>query len=256
VLVGSGSPLVIGDELNALSSSAYVSAQPAPANPGAPPTAHILDSTGKDITSTITGGQLGGLLDSKNRVLASIIGDGQQAGSLNTFAKTLADTVNSVLESGTVSTATGAAAGSALFTYDTSDATLAAGSLAVNTAITPDQLAPVDGSGNANGNANALAALGNGNSPLGQIAGQNLVAYFGGIAAAAGRENQTAQTNQQQQQQVVSQVRSVRDEISGVSLDGQAAEVLQLQRAYQAVSRVLTVINSLADSILNLVPQV
>jgi flagellar hook-associated protein 1 FlgK len=48
---------------------------------------------------------------------------------------------------------------------------------------------------------------------------------------------------------------SQRNQISGVSLDGQAAEVLQFQRAYQAVSQVLTIVNNLADSILAWVPQ-
>jgi flagellar hook-associated protein 1 len=254
VLIGGGTPLVIGDQLNSLSASDFLSSQPAPANPEAPPTAHILDSSGNDITANITGGQLGGLLDSRNNVLASIIGDGQQPGSLNVFASTLANTVNGILESGTVSTASGAAAGTALFTYNNSDATLAAGSLAVNSAITPAGLAPVDSSGNANGNANILASLGNSNTSQGVVDGQNLVAYFAGIASGAGQANQTAQSNEQLQQQVVSQVTSTRDQISGVSLDGEAAEVLQLQRSYQAVSQVLTIINDTADSILALVP--
>jgi flagellar hook-associated protein 1 FlgK len=256
VLVGGGSPLVIGNQLNALSASDFLNAQPPPVNPAATPPAHVIDSNGNDITASITGGQLGGLLDSRNRVLASMIGDGQQAGSLNVFAKTLADTVNGILESGTVSTQAGAASGTALFNYDNSDATLAAGTLAVNPAITPGQLAPVDSSGNANGNANTLAGLGNPNASQGLVNGQSVVAYFAGIASAAGQENQTAQANQTLQQQVVSQVTTTRDQISGVSLDGQAAAVLQLQRGYQAVSRVLTIINTLADSILGLVPQI
>ena len=254
VLVGGGTPLVIGDQMNSLSASDFLSTQPPPANPAAPPTAHVLDSNGNDITANITGGQLGGLLDSRNRVLTSMIGDGQQAGSLNVFASTLANTVNGILESGAVSTQANAAAGTALFTFNNSDATLAAGSLAANPAITPGQLAPVDSLGNANGNANNLASLGN-STTEGVVNGENLVTYFAGIAAAAGQENQTAQANQTLQQQVVSQVTATRDQISGVSLDGQAAEVLQLQRGYQAVSQVLTVINDAVASILELIPE-
>jgi flagellar hook-associated protein 1 FlgK len=254
VVLGNGSPLVIGNQLNPLSTSDFLSAQPPPVNPGAPPDAHILDSNGNDITGTITGGQLGGLLDTRNRVLASIIGDGQQAGSLNVFATTLANTVNGILESGTVSTQAGAANGTALFTYNNTDATLASGSLAVNAAITPAQLAPVDAAGNSNGNANTLAALGSPNTPNGLNGGENLVTYFAGIASAAGQENQTAQQNEQSQQQVVSQVTATRDQISGVSLDGQAAQVLQLQRGYQAVSQVLTIVNDMLTSLLDVIP--
>jgi flagellar hook-associated protein FlgK len=37
-----------------------------------------------------------------------------------------------------------------------------------------------------------------------------------------------------------------------VSLDEQAVDVLQFQRAYQATAQVLTVLNTLADSTLNM----
>jgi flagellar hook-associated protein 1 FlgK len=82
------------------------------------------------------------------------------------------------------------------------------------------------------------------------------VQFFGQIAASVGQANQTAQNNQTSQQQVVSQAQSLQNSISGVSLDSTATQVLQFQRAYQAVSRVLTIVNTIADSILNLIPQV
>jgi flagellar hook-associated protein 1 FlgK len=250
VLVGGGSPLVIGNQQYSLSAQAQVENTPPAVNPQSVPTSQILDDQGNDITASITGGQLGGLLDVRNRVLSSVIGDGQQTGSLNQFAKTFADTVNNILTSGTTSTSTGAPAGLPLFTYNNSDATFAAGTIAVNPAITPAQLAPVDASGNANGNANELASLA---TASGQVGGQSFVSFFGGIAAAAGQENATAQSNATLQQQVVSQTQAQRDQISGVSLDAQAASLLEFQRAYQSVARVLTVINSLADSILSIV---
>jgi flagellar hook-associated protein 1 FlgK len=252
VLVGGGSPLVIGNQQYSISAKAQVDNNPPAANPQSAPTSQILDDQGNDITASVTGGQLGGLLDVRNRVLTSIIGDAQNSGSLNQFAKTFADTVNNILTSGATSTATGAPAGLPLFTYNNADATLSAGTLAVNPAITTAQLAPVDASGNANGNANQLASFATGSS---QIGAQSFVSFFGGIAAGAGQENAAAQSNATLQQQVVSQTQSQRDQISGVSLDAQAAALLEFQRAYQSVARVLTVINSLADSILAIIPQ-
>ncbi|HVW07872.1 MAG TPA: flagellar hook-associated protein FlgK [Bryobacteraceae bacterium] len=252
VLVGGGSPLVIGNQQFKISAQAVVDNNPPAANPQSQPTSQIVDAQGNDITASVTGGQLGGLLDVRNRVLSSIIGDSQQTGSLNQFAQSFADTVNNILTSGTTSTGTGAPAGLPLFTYSNTDATFAAGTLAVNPAITPAQLAPVDSSGNANGNANQLASLAT--NTTGEINGQSFVSFFGGIAAAAGQENATATSNQTLQQQVVSQTQSQRDQISGVSLDEQAAAVLQFQRAYQAVAQVLTVVNTLADSILAIIP--
>lgn len=255
VLIGGGTPLVIGNQQYQISASDFVNNTSATTNPQSQPTAHVLDSQGNDITAEVTGGQLGGLLDSRNRVLSSIIGDSQQQGSLNKFAQSVADTVNNILESGTVSTTAGAASGTALFTYSNTDSTLSAGTLAVNSTITPDQLAPVDASGNANGNANLLASLANPSNAQGQINGQDFTSFFAGIAATAGQENSTATSNQTLQQQVVTNTQSLRNQVSGVSLDGQASAVLQFQRAYQAVAQVLTIINNLANSILALVPQ-
>jgi flagellar hook-associated protein 1 FlgK len=233
VLLAGGSPLVIGSQQYALSTTASPSGD------------QVLDSQGNDITSQVTSGQLGGLLDVRNRVLGSMLGNGQETGSLNQFAGALADTVNQILESGTVSTSSGAAAGTALFTYDSSDA---AATLAVNPAITPSQLAPVDSSGNANGNANQLAALGN--QPVTELGGMSLTQYLGQVTSEIGTENQTATDNQQSQQQVVAQATTLVNTVSGVSLDQEAVSVLQFQRAYQATAQVLTVINTLADSLL------
>jgi flagellar hook-associated protein 1 FlgK len=252
VMLAGGSPLVIGGQVNALSVSNSVNTNPPPANPASPPTAHILDSQGNDVTSQVDSGQLGGLLDVRNNVLGSILGDSQQAGSLNQFASTLANTVNQLLESGTVSSSPGAASGTALFTYNSSDATLAAGSLALNPAITAAQLAPVDASGTANGIANQLAGLASAGNTQGTIGGMNLVQYLAQIASSVGQDNQTATTNQTTQQQVASQASSLRDSISGVSLDQQATSVLQFQRAYQASAQVLTILNEVLDATINM----
>jgi len=239
VMLGGGSPLVMGSQqfaLGAASSSAG---------------AQILDSQGDDITSQINSGQLGGLLDVRNRVLGSMLGNSTQTGTLNQFAAGLADTVNQMLESGTVSSASGASAGAALFTYDGSTPSNAAATLAVNPAITAAQLAPVDASGNANGNANQLAALEN--QPVKALGGMSLTQYFGQITSEIGQENQNATDNQTSQKQVVASATSLVNQESGVSLDEEAVNVLQFQRAYQAAAQVLTVLNTLADSILNLV---
>jgi flagellar hook-associated protein 1 len=253
VLLNGGAPLVIGDQQYLISAKTSVDQQPAPTNPNSPPTSHIVDWQGHDITAQVAGGQLGGLLDVRNRVLSSMIGDSQQAGSLNQFAKGLADTVNQILQTGTVSSDSGAANGTALFTYDTSDATAAAASLSLNPTITTDQLAPVDSTGVANGNANLLASLGSSTSTLGLIDGLTLGQYFAQITSTAGQENQTAASNAQAQQQVLAQAKSLRDQISGVSLDEEAVSVMNFQRAYQAAAQMITVLNSLADTTLGMI---
>jgi flagellar hook-associated protein 1 FlgK len=238
VMLGGGSPLVIGSQQYALSSTSSTSG------------AQILDSQGNDITSQITSGKLGGMLDTRNRVLGSMTGNTQQTGTINQFAAALADTVNQILTSGIVSSAQGAAAGTALFTY--SSAADAASTIEVNPAITASQLAPVDSSGNANGNANQLADLES--APLASLGGMSLTQYFGQITSSIGDENQTATDNQTSQQQVVAQATSLVNQASGVSLDDEAVSVLQFQRAYQAAAQVLTAVNNCLDSIIKLIP--
>ncbi len=239
VMLGGGSPLVIGSQQYAISTTS------------SPSGAQVLGSQGNDITSQITGGQLGGLLDSDNRVLGSMLGNSQQSGTLNQFATALAETVNGILQSGTVSTGAGAAAGTALFTYDAATPNDAAATLEVNPAITASQLAPVDSSGNANGNANQLAALAN--TPLAQLGGMSLTQYFGQITSEIGQENQTATDNQTSQQQIVAQATTLINQVSGVSLNEEATSVLQFQSAYQASAQVLTVLNTIADSVIAMI---
>ncbi|HUI79917.1 MAG TPA: flagellar hook-associated protein FlgK [Bryobacteraceae bacterium] len=251
LVLSGGAPLVVGTEQYNISAVAQVPA--GAANPNSTPSARILDSNGNDITSQITGGQLGGELDTHNRVLASLLGDATQAGSLNTFAKSVADTINNILESGTVGVQAGAANGIALFTYNNADATTPAASLALNPNITPATLAPVDSSGNANGNALQLASLAT-STANGSINGKTFGDYFSGLMSALGGENSVATANQQTQQQVADQTKTQRDQISGVSLDQQALMMLQFQNSYQAAAKMVTVLDELAQSTINMMP--
>lgn len=255
VLAGGGSPLVIGGNQYLISTDSSIgsTAGTTPVNPLGPASARVLDWQGGDITSQITGGSLGGLLDVRNRVVASIAGDTQQTGSLNRLAQGLADTVNGILTSGTVSSGAGAANGGALFTYDASDPTLAAGSLRLNASLTTDQLAPVDSSGNSNGNAILLASLSNATTTVGRIDGLGAVAYLSQIAAFAGRESSNADDGVTSQAQVAAQARTLRDQVSGVSLDEQAINLMDFQRSYQAAARVLTTLNDLAQTTIDLI---
>lgn len=251
VVLSGGAPLVIGDSQFNLSSVPQVPA--GAANPNSTPSSRILDASGKDITSQITGGQLGGQLDVHNRVLASLLGDATNAGSLNAFTKSIADTVNNILKSGTVGPQAGAANGLALFTYNNADATTAAGSLAVNPNITTSTLAPVDSSGNANGNALQLASLAS-STASGGINGQTFGAFFSGMMSALGNENAVAAANQQTQQQVADQTKAQRDQISAVSLDRQALLMVQFQNGYQAAAKLVNVIDSLTQTTMNMLP--
>jgi len=253
VLAGGQTPLVVGEQQYNISDQIAAPAQP-PGGPGVPPTATILDSAGRDITSQITGGQLGGLLDTHNNVLASLLGDANQPGTLNQLAQAFADQVNELLTSGYVSDGPPPVPGSALFSYDTSNATDVAATLAIDPSASASTLAPIDPGPPevSNGTALALAGLANPQSGSGEIDNASYVQYFGNIAAAIGQQLSAANDQQNIQQQVVAQAQSVRQQISGVNLNEQAALLVQYQNSYQANAQLFTVLNSLTQTAVNL----
>ncbi|MEO8662367.1 MAG: flagellar hook-associated protein FlgK [Bryobacteraceae bacterium] len=197
----------------------------------------ILDYQGKDITSNIHGGSMGGLLETGNSQIPSYLSD------LNRLAASLADQVNSVLANGVDATGQ---AGAPLFTYNT--ASDAAATLAV-TSLTPDQLAAAatDAPG---GNGNALALADLGGTP--QLDGMTFTAFYGNIGAKLGRDLSGATENTDTQQLLLDQARNVRQQASGVSIDEEAAHVMQLQRNYQAIGQLVSILNNLADTLMGM----
>jgi flagellar hook-associated protein 1 len=249
VLLGGQTPLVIGAQQYTIQAS--FSPTGTPAIPNATPDARILDSNGQDITSHISQGSLGGLLNVRNTVLPSLQGDGQQQGALNQLAQQVADRVNSILTSAQTA---GGQAGSPLFTYGAASPAGIAQTLALDPNITASKLAPVNPGPPvvSNGAALQLAGLGNSTTPADQISGQTILQFLSSMATQAGQSASDAQTGSNLHAQLLAQSRSLKTQVSGVSLDVEAAQVLQLQQGYQAASKMVSVINTLSDALLNM----
>ncbi|MGD0436350.1 MAG: flagellar hook-associated protein FlgK [Bryobacteraceae bacterium] len=248
VLLGGQTPLVIGDQVDALS------IEPAAAAESGAPNIAILDSNGNDVTSQVTSGSLSALLNVQNTVLPSLAGGGQQAGALNTLAQSVADTVNNLLEQGSTTSTQPYQAGTPLFTYTANQATGVAASLAVNPAITPSQLAAVQTGPPlvSNGVALQLAALDN--APQGALNGQSFTQYFATLVSQVGNAAGNAATSATAQQQVLTQAQTLQQQLSGVSLDDEAVQLVQLQSAYQAASKVVTIVDQMTQDLMNMVP--
>jgi flagellar hook-associated protein 1 FlgK len=253
VMLGNGqTSLVDGTTARAISVAVYVPQPPPPANPSGPPDAHILDSNGNEITSQITGGSVAGLLSFRNQTLPAIQGDGSQTGSLNQLAQAFADRVNTVLTSGVVSAGPPVVNGTALFTYDNTNVTNVAASLAVNPAITTQTLAASDGT-TANGAALTLANLSNSQNPADQINGQTYTGFFGNIAGSVGSQVSVATTSKTTAQDALTQAESMRSQVSGVDLNQEAAQIMQFQQAYGAAAKIVSVVDDMTQTALNLV---
>jgi flagellar hook-associated protein 1 FlgK len=78
--------------------------------------------------------------------------------------------------------------------------------------------------------------------------------YYGNIAAGVGRSVSNATNLVQTQQSAVAQAQNVRKQLSGVSLDEEATILIQFQRAYEANSRLISVLNQLTQDTINILP--
>jgi flagellar hook-associated protein 1 FlgK len=253
VLMNGQVPLVVGDAQTQLQVAYPSSANPAV--PGGMPTAHIETARGQDVTELSGGGQLGGLLQVRNSSLPSLIGDENGQGGINQLAQGLADRVNSVLAAGQVSVGPPPVAGAPLFSYDATNPTSVASTLSVNPNITAAGLAAIQTGppAVANGTAAQLAGLQNPSSPADMINGLSYTDFYGAIATDVGSQASNASEAQDMQTDLFNQADNLRSQISGVSLDEQAAQLLQYQQAYEASSKMISVVNDMMQTLLDTV---
>ena len=69
-----------------------------------------------------------------------------------------------------------------------------------------------------------------------------------------GRDVSSAQQDTTEFQDALSQAQQQRSNQSGVSLDEEAAKLLQFQQAYQAAAKMITVLDNLTQTLLNIAP--
>lgn len=200
---------------------------------------HDVYSQGNDITSQITSGQLGGTLQARDQEIPAI-----QA-QLDTLASGLANAVNAVQVAGFDLNGN---AGTNLFNPPPASGAGAAASLSV--AITDPSLvaASSDGSAGSNGNAEAMYALGG----EAVINGQSPTDYYSGIVFNVGNATANAAAEQSASGLVLQQLNDQRSSVSGVSLDEEAANMVQYQDAYNASAQVITTINDMMYAVINM----
>ena len=200
--------------------------------------ATLTDSFGNDVTSTITGGSIGGQLAAQQSAVPNV------TQALGALAQRLVTAINTQNEAGVDQNGLPGAAllGITFATDGTAKlSVLATSGTAVAAAGT--------GEGSAgNTNANALAALatgldGNGFTPSGQLA--SLLAAVGTSSASLGELNTAQQAS-------LTQATSARDSFSAVSLDEEAANLTQYQRAYQAAAKLFSILDTLMAAAINL----
>jgi flagellar hook-associated protein 1 FlgK len=200
---------------------------------------HDVYSQGNNITSTITSGQLGGTIEARDQQIPAI------QSQLDTLAAGLANAVNGVQVGGFDLKGN---PGTNLFNPPPASGVGAAASLSV--AITDPSLiaASSDGTVGSNGNADAMFAL----STQGVIGGQTPTNYYSGIVFNVGNGVANATAEQSASSLVLQQLNDQRASVSGVSLDEEAANMVQYQDAYTASAQVITTINDMMFAVINM----
>ena len=224
VYLGSQIPLIVGDKTFAISAD----------NSGS-----VFDSTGAEVGSRIHSGKLAAAIDEAHNLIPSYTSD------LNQLAEIFASTVNNQLGAGL--DRNGAPPAVDLFQYDP---TLGAATSIVVTGITPDQIAAASaGAPGGNGNALILASM----AQSRQLNGFSFSGFYGNLAGRIGQDTASAKAGQEAQTSLLAQSRNLREQASSVNLDEEAALLLQVQRQYQAVGKLMGVLNDLTDTLLNIV---
>jgi flagellar hook-associated protein 1 len=224
----SGAPLVVGNKSFQLTTQAN-------------PTTGFQDiySLGNNITSSVSGGALGGALQVRDTTIPSILS------SLDSLASNLESSFNSVNQAGFDLNGN---PGGNFFTPPPAGGAGAAANMSV--AITdPSQIAAsLNGTAGDNSNVNAMLALQN--QPI--VNGQTPLNAYSNLVFQIGNDVSTAQSEQQGAQASILQVQNQIGSISGVSINEEAANLIQYQQAYQAAAQVATVIESLTSTIIGI----
>jgi flagellar hook-associated protein 1 FlgK len=201
---------------------------------------HIF-AQGSDITATLVAGQLGGLLQARDQQLPAI------QTQLDTLAAGLANAVNTVQTGGYDLNGNRTTLVN-LFNPPPASGVGAASSLSV--AITdPAQIAASsDGTAGSNGNAEAMYAL----SHQAVIGGQSPTDYYSSLVFNVGNAAANANAEQSASGLVLQQLNDQRSSISGVSLDQEAANMVRFQQAYSASAQVISTINAMMQTVINM----
>ena len=218
---GNGTPLVVGTQSFNLQTSV-----------GSDGMTHVLDQNGTDITSSLTGGDLGGSIQTRDTTIAGLLNN------LNKLANQFASAMNTAQASGYDQNGD---AGQDFFTVSGAAAAISARNITM--AITDPTLiaASSDGTAGSNGNLANLSAVQTAALPSGQTPGSayaSLVYQVGSLTSNANAES-TATTSS------LLQLNDQLSSVSGVSIDEESANLITYQQAYEAAARVVSTVQEL-----------
>lgn len=235
VTIGNGRALVIGQSVYDLSTT------PSPVNGYA----EILSSGGStitDVTAEIGSGRLGGLLRVRDTLVP------QYQSQLDQLAHSVATNINALVTTGYDQAGT---AGVNFFTAPTAVAG-AARAFSVSSAVAANTSLVVASATTAAGNNGIALAVGALQNAVISSGSNTPVGSWGSLVYNVATDSSSAQQAQTAHEQVSVQLENLRDQISGISLDEEAANLMKFQRAYEANARFFQTIDQTLDMLLGL----
>jgi flagellar hook-associated protein 1 FlgK len=200
----------------------------------------VLDGNGNNIAGFATSGKLGALVTLANKTIPGYISQ------LNTLSRNIADTINSTLTSGVDQNGN---PGVAMFSYNPiSPAQTLSVSMTDSSTIAAATAADPGG----NDNAVTLSTLDT--KPQTGLGGFTFTSYYGNLASLVGTDSSKAQSDQTTNQQVLTQSQTLRSNLSGVSLDQEATELVEYQQAFDATSKLVNAIDQMMQTLINMYP--
>lgn len=228
ITTANGSPLVMGGKSFSLQ-----------ATTGTDGLQHVLDSNGKDITTAVQGGQLGGAIQVRDQIIPGLLN------SLNTLATQFATAYNTAQTQGFDANGN---PGQAFFSLPASPGGAAAGISVVLTSGSQIAISS-DGSPGSNGNVSNLSAALTNALP----SGQSPANAYSSMVYQVGSDISNANAQSSALGQSILQLTNQQNSVSGVSIDEETTNLIRYQTAYEAAARIVSTIQALNAVTINMV---
>jgi flagellar hook-associated protein 1 FlgK len=235
VMSRQGATLVVGDRSTSWQVGASTS-----------DTALHVTAGGADITSKIQSGKLGGLLKVRdNRIVGYL-------SMLDNMAGAIINRVNAQHAQG--EDLNGGLGGDFFVPFtSTVPGSNQGAARAMKLAITDPALIAAAGVGAGVGsNANARMLAGIQDEPILSGGQATIDQAYTNLIYSIGRDTKNAVDGLETQNQLLTQLQNQRDAVIGVSLDEEAVSILRFQKAYQANARIISIIDSLTEEMIQL----
>jgi flagellar hook-associated protein 1 len=204
----------------------------------------MVKAQGSDITASVESGKIAGLIQVRDQVIPSV-----QKG-LDQLAAGLAEAVNTANKQGTD---LNGAQGQDFFALPgmATDGSNSGAAGAIQVVLTDPAKIAAGSDGSSGSNGNIVNFTGIQNAAI--IQGQTPEAFYSNLVYGIGDQTSSASADLDAEGMVLTQLQNQQSSVSGVSIDEEAANLIQYQRAFEAAARVVSTVDELTQTLISMV---